>query len=599
MRLRRRLAIGYLRSTKLARGVALGEPTPPSLLRFCSKAVPPRSYTTCTTYTTYTTYETCRSPGQRLVRDVAFLWLVAFASGACSGQEVDQGLTSTEKRIEDSVLNNRAAFVVPPDNIVHGKALLKWITALSPDSGGVPRKIQISGAEIPDDLDLSDREIAVEVSLEHCTFDGAVNLERAVAKRDLSLASSAFKQCPSFKGATFESDFDLSGAQFLDDQHEVNLQRITTESELHFDEAYFFGGVNFFHGHWKGLVFLNSASVGNGKRGLFDDVKAEDDILGSSVQFGGPVSFNFSDDKGIYFTKCEFKGRAEFGSNTVSRSVSFENSRFDDRFSFRQNGVGQDFDLRNGQFVKQRDPLTKPTTENGLFEVDLWRTSVGGLTRFNHATFAGSLSLQASDLQALDIEDIKPWTRSKRTTSLKNATIRRFEGRPPEDFVRFIDRSEFDPGIYFKLEAFLKAEGQTRAADQVFIHEQNRDRQTRLKGMDYLKNLIWGAVTGFGRQVWLALIWSAGVVAIGSVLFWRSSDMQLRDEKFTGRKYNPIWFSLDVFAPVIDLEEASVWCPRPDRPWKWFYLRVHRILGWILVPIGIVAITGALQGGAQ
>jgi hypothetical protein len=529
----------------------------------------------------------------------AFSFYLGFACAASLGQESDQSLTSVEKRIEEAILENRAAFVVPPDNVVHAKALLKWITALPPNSADVPRKIQISGAEVPDDLDLSDREINSEISLEHCTLDGAVNFDRVAARRDISFVSSTFKRCPTFKGATFGGDLDLEGAQFLDDQHEVDLQRITTESELHLDEAYFFGGANLFHCHWKGLVFLNNASSGNGKRVLFDNTKAEDDILGSGVRFGGPVSFNFADAKGIYFTKCEFDGRSEFNSNTVSRSVSFQGSQFQDRFSFRQNGVGQDFDLRDGQFLKQRDPSTKPTTENGLFEVDLWRTSIGGLTRFNRATFTGSLSLQATDLQAIDIQGIKPWSRSKRLTNLKNATIRRFEGRPPEDFLRFIDGSEFDPGLYFKLETFLKAEGQTNAADQVFIHEQNRDRQTRLKGMDYFKNLVWGAVTGFGRKVWLALVWSGVVVAIGSVCFWRSSDMELRDEKFVGRKYNPIWFSLDVFAPVIDLEEASVWCPKPDRAWKWFYLRIHRILGWILVPIGIVAITGALQGGAQ
>jgi hypothetical protein len=104
-------------------------------------------------------------------------------------------------------------------------------------------------------------------------------------------------------------------------------------------------------------------------------------------------------------------------------------------------------------------------------------------------------------------------------------------------------------------------------------------------------------VTAYGRQPWRGLAWAAGVVLVGAIVFWKKEDMEVRDPEFEGRKYNPIWYSFDLFAPIIDLEAASVWAPRPDKHRKWLYLRIHRLLGWILVPIGIVAITGLLQGG--
>jgi hypothetical protein len=538
-----------------------------------------------------------------LQRAITFFYVTGVITVASFCQEIDKTVTAelsrAEKAIQEAIPRGQPVFLVPPDNVVRAQVLFELIAAPSSNKGSVPLKIQILGAEVIDDLDLSDREIVSEVSLEHCTLDGEVNFERAVAHRGISFVSSTFKRCPTFQGATIEGDFELSGVQFLDDQHEVNFQRLTTESEFRLDQAFFFGGANFFHTHSKGQVYLNNASSGSGKRVLFDNLKAEDDILGTTVLFGGPVSFDFADGKGIYFTECKFAGPCNFDSNTISRSVSFRNCTFSDRFSFRQDSVGQDFDLRSAQFLKPRDTSVRATTENGLIDVDLWRTGVGGLTRFNNATFSGLLSLEACDLEDLDIEGIQPWLRGKRMTSLIGATIRRFEGRSAKDLLLFIDRSEFDPGIYTKLESFLKAEGEGAEADQVFIHEQTRDRHARLKGIAHLRNWVWGAVTGYGREVWLALVWSAVVVAIGSVLFWRSSDMELRDEKFVGRKYNPIWFSLDLFAPIIDLEEASVWCPKPDRIGKWFYFRIHRILGWILVPIGIVAITGVLQGASQ
>jgi len=75
--------------------------------------------------------------------------------------------------------------------------------------------------------------------------------------------------------------------------------------------------------------------------------------------------------------------------------------------------------------------------------------------------------------------------------------------------------------------------------------------------------------------------------------------MKERDEKFKGRRTIQSGTSFDLFAPVIDLEAASVWHRDRIKSVKWFYLRIHRLLGWILVPMAILAITGLLQGGTS
>jgi len=78
--------------------------------------------------------------------------------------------------------------------------------------------------------------------------------------------------------------------------------------------------------------------------------------------------------------------------------------------------------------------------------------------------------------------------------------------------------------------------------------------------------------------------------------------MSLSDKRSVGQEavsyYNPFWYSLDLFAPVIDLGVAKSWEPGPGHARPRFarqYAHIQKILGWILVPIGVVALTGYLK----
>jgi hypothetical protein len=63
----------------------------------------------------------------------------------------------------------------------------------------------------------------------------------------------------------------------------------------------------------------------------------------------------------------------------------------------------------------------------------------------------------------------------------------------------------------------------------------------------------------------------------------------------TSQTYNPFWYSFDLLTPFIDLHLADSWMPRQDWHFGRIYAHVHRIVGWILVPIGIAAITGIIK----
>jgi len=63
----------------------------------------------------------------------------------------------------------------------------------------------------------------------------------------------------------------------------------------------------------------------------------------------------------------------------------------------------------------------------------------------------------------------------------------------------------------------------------------------------------------------------------------------------TDFKYDPLWYSIALFLPIVDLEDAKIWTPNPKCKWRRHYMRVHIILGYLLIPIGLAAWTGLIK----
>ena len=120
--------------------------------------------------------------------------------------------------------------------------------------------------------------------------------------------------------------------------------------------------------------------------------------------------------------------------------------------------------------------------------------------------------------------------------------------------------------------------------------------------------------------------WSVGFVLVGWMVF-RPAQMRPKDKKRSGaaspreadsanaddHRCNSFWYSLDLFAPAIDLHVADGWMPKlPEKPfpdpsswrqrllwhcrrWRWYYMHIHKCIGWILVPLGLAAVLGIVK----
>ena len=101
-------------------------------------------------------------------------------------------------------------------------------------------------------------------------------------------------------------------------------------------------------------------------------------------------------------------------------------------------------------------------------------------------------------------------------------------------------------------------------------------------------------LVGYGRSPERALFWSTSVVLLGMVVF-RPHRMEPRTTNLKADHYSALWYSIDLFLPLIKLQDAELWKPRDEARFARFWSRFHTMLGWALIPIAVAAWTGMLE----
>ena len=101
--------------------------------------------------------------------------------------------------------------------------------------------------------------------------------------------------------------------------------------------------------------------------------------------------------------------------------------------------------------------------------------------------------------------------------------------------------------------------------------------------------------SGYGQRPDFAFVWSALVITIGAIVFRREEDMVILDDSDAKPPYNPVLYSFALFLPYIDLGVASKWDPKPDRRFAGIYKHVHRLMGWVLMPIALLTFGGIIS----
>ena len=404
-----------------------------------------------------------------------------------------------------------------------------------------------SHAEFAGPVDFSLANIGGELAANHIRF---TNPEQTANFSSMKVGGQAYfndVECAGgivFTLADISGQFTASRSHFTNTQAEVMFNGLRVGGIAYFQDAEFGGRVNFGLADIAGLFVARGARFSNGQEKVtFSAMKVGSHAIFDRVKFSGPTDF----------THMRVGGHASFDETEIAKTINFEFAE-----------IASDFWM-------ERAHLTDPDVTgqfNGM--------KIGGAVHFKETEFRGAVDLGNMTYRAITVSDGKDQI---------------------ENLIALVNRSRFSAAVYSNLEAFFKRQGETAFADEVFIAQKTRERHVALHW--YMPEYWWNWVSylfiGYGRKPSYVLAWSALFVILASFIFKQPERMEVQKEEYSEEIYSPFWYSLGLFLPVVNLFAAEVWRPKKDFRWGRTYMRVHSLLGWILIPLGLAAITGLIK----
>ena len=378
-------------------------------------------------------------------------------------------------------------------------------------------------------------------------------------------------------GATIDEPIDLENAQI---PCEVWLEHCQFMSSVTFERASFPGTVSFQDSTFKANANFYSMKVG----GL---------AVFSGVVFEGPVDFISADIASeLHMNGAKFQSKengASFNSMKVRGAAFFKAAVFEGAVNFVGADFASDLHMNGAKFQNK---------EQGA---SLSGMKVGGYAFFNDAVFEGPVNFGYSDFAWLDLSSASS-PKVAAQLYMQGMSYKYIRAAPEEPeshtaLLKLAGQSAYTADVYSNLEKFFLSQGYRADADKAFIAGKVRERKEYFRSGDWfgwLRSWMLCFLVGYGRQPWRPVIPCAFLIALGCVLF-SPNKMEPQKPEDTPRVYSRFWYSLNLFLPVIDLQAGKVWKPKADQTFLRNYMRLHILLGWILVPLLVAAITGLIK----
>ena len=465
-----------------------------------------------------------------------------------------------------------------------------WLTAVamvllaSVALMAAPRVPASAGAPTPSEKYLLDQIVAGKVAnLEEAFPDDAGRVIRGAFLEELLTGSR--KDCVihrngvQIEGALIRDALDLRNAQIACD---TRLVRCRFEAEVNFSKCIFENSLSVEESVFAGPVNAVAMKVGRGatlQRAVFrsaanfEQIEITGMLMAGGVSFehaGGSADFNSMKAGGnVYFTNAVFAGAAHFQFSHITDNLKFDGARF----------------------------------TNALALASFEGVKVDASASFARVSFAGYVSFKDGHFNTLDLTDaVWPDRDYGEWLWLNGMAYQRVIAGAEKDswsnLLQLVDRaahrSAYSTDIYSGLVDFYRREGYPRQANQFFIAQKRREREEVLQGVQWCWSLFLDWFVGYGRSPERALFWSTSVVLLGVVVF-RPHRMEPRTTNLKADHYSALWYSIDLFLPLIKLQDAELWKPRDEARFARFWSRFHTMLGWALIPIAVAAWTGMLE----
>ncbi len=373
-------------------------------------------------------------------------------------------------------------------------------------------------------------------TIKNAIFQGPLNLGSLEVPVTLHWEDCEFADRVIFSSSHFAAPVYLSGSKFTNKNTKVSFNNTRIDDLLAMNNVVFAGGAEFFQLRVKGNLF------------------ASQDVFAN-------------DTEEVRFDQADVQGQMFFGTAT-EENVTFRPSRFLGSLSLTDvktlglnlSGVTIDKDLD----LRHADIQTVLNLDVGCFGQQVCGSTPPRLCLPKRIF-----------LEGLSYKDLQPAVGCQLLTLIDHA-------------------EQYSARSYTELEGYYRTHAQPEDADAVFFHMKGKEREN-LEFLPRLWSDFLHFLVGYGRHPEYALYYCFGFVIFGALIFRSPANVVPRRNDDTSQRYNPFWYSFDLLTPFIDLHLADSWMPRQDWRFGCVYAHVHRILGWILVPIGIAAITGIIK----
>jgi hypothetical protein len=231
-------------------------------------------------------------------------------------------------------------------------------------------------------------------------------------------------------------------------------------------------------------------------------------------------------------------------------------------------------------------------------------TVIEGNLELGNADFREGCKLDFTSIKvggSLDITETH-WPTSSGSISLHGMSFRDIVPTRLDTFKQLLERSDFDPDAYNNIERFLRTSGHFQDANEIGKAQARREREENMSFFPGVWSWFLSIFVGNGYSPGRSLLWGLAIVLVGALVF-RENRMACVREKPAGTgtlpntrpPYLSFLYSLDLFVPAVNLGVATDWEPQPHRPILFYWMFAQKALGWILVPIGLLAFSGFIK----
>lgn len=485
---------------------------------------------------------------------------------------------------------------------------------------------QGKGVVFTEGADFSRTRVEGSAEFQGALFEGPANFSRSTIAGNAIFGSDGqgtpvvFAAMANFSGARIEGRADFAGAQLRGNAIFANTR---FEDIASFSGVRIQGHSDFMDVHCAGDLYFNKGDQ-NCSVIFQGNVAFTDAVIGGIANFSGS---RFSGETG--FERAEFGSDVFFQPDPPNNPVVFEKTTQFTGCRFSANAHFQNVRFSGPISFSAVEAVHELHYENALFAKNVnFREARFAIVHFRPIVIAPPWWLWRL-IQRLTCFVRDTWRCVRRRIPL-NVPARQFNGlidmrglsyeRVYVEWKPFLGAlNPYDRQPYSEMETAFRRMGEDRGADDVYHARRIREMRIRWswrRPAQWIRlgfeGLHW-LISGFGVRPARLLLLIGGFFGIGWMLYAKEGAVVSRDA--TGRplpasapvdldKFHAFWVSLDQLLPSpVEVVSGRDWAPSSNTFREVGgvmvsyadFATIQSLVGWILVPIGILILSGVLR----